>query len=110
MSQYLFVYRAPTDYGAGTEDAAGAWRAWFQDLGPSLLDLGNPVFARNTLGNCSAESVLGGYSIVEAENLGEALALADGCPHLIQGGGVEIGELTVLDPARISDRTPGSAV
>jgi hypothetical protein len=39
-----------------------------------------------------------GYSVVSAANVDAATQLAQGCPLLQRGGGVEIAELTPLDP------------
>ncbi len=97
MSNYLFVYRAPRDYEGGG-DVPSAWGSWFAELGANLLDMGNPTFDRRTIGGGSAETVLGGYSVVAAESLDEAAQMARGCPFLALGGGVEVGELTLLDP------------
>ena len=97
MSNYVFVYRAPTDYEGGSVDAFAAWQTWFEELGPSLVDAGNPVFSREIVGSSSADTVLGGYSLIAAENLEEAVALAQGCPYVGAGGGVEVGELTQLN-------------
>jgi hypothetical protein len=55
------------------------------------------VFVRKTLGNCDAETALGGYSLIKADDLQAAVALAEGCPVLNEGGGVEVGELTILN-------------
>jgi hypothetical protein len=62
-----------------------------------LKDRGNPAFAAATLGNCAAASGLGGYSLIRASSLDEAVALAEDCPILVDGGGVEVGELTNHD-------------
>jgi hypothetical protein len=90
---YVIVNRAPTDY-AGSAEAAEAWAAWFGSLGSSLVDRGNPVFARHTLGDRTGTE-LGGYTLVTAENLDAAVALAQECPMLAEGGAVEVGELTL---------------
>jgi hypothetical protein len=37
---------------------------------------------------------LGGYSLISAESIDEAVELARNCPFLRLGGGVEVGELT----------------
>ncbi len=47
------------------------------------------------MGNLDVDTRLGGYSLVTAEDLDGAAALAEGCPALRVGGGVEIG--TVLE-------------
>jgi hypothetical protein len=98
MSQFLFAYRAPKNYKAGSQDAMAAWNAWFESMGANLVDLGNPVVERSTLGNCATDSVLGGYSLITADDLEAAVSLARGCPFLAQGGGIEVGELALLNP------------
>ena len=96
MSTFLIANRAPKNY-RGSADAMAAWNAWFEKLGANLVDRGNPVFERRTLGNCGADTVLGGYTLVTADNLAAAVALAEGCPHLADGGGVEVGVLTPVN-------------
>ncbi len=61
MSNYLFVYRAPQDYLAGAEGIAEAWQSWFEELGSSLVDTGNPVFdrRRGSLGSTPPRPALG---------------------------------------------------
>ena len=97
MSHYLFTYRVPRDYTAGTADAVAAWDAWFTELGAALVDRGNPVFTATTIGGPDTGTRLGGYSLVTADDLDAAAALAKGCPILPVGGVVEIGELTILN-------------
>ena len=90
MAKFLFSYRVPSDYRPGAETAK-AWAAWFESLGSSRIDTGHGVIATRTLGNLDADTRLGGYSVVAAEDLESAAALAGGCPALQLGGGVEIG-------------------
>ena len=40
----------------------------------------------------AASAGLGGYSVVSADNLSEAAAVAKGCPILAAGGSVEVYE------------------
>jgi hypothetical protein len=96
MPTYVIVNRAPKGY-AGSADSMTAWNAWFERLGASLADRGNPVFSRASLGNCGTDTVLGGYTLVTADGLEAAVALAKGCPALEYGGGAEVGELTELN-------------
>ena len=102
MPKFLFSYRVPTDYQPGGETRQ-AWEAWFESLGSSRVDTGHGVIATQTLGNLDAGTRLGGYSLVAAGNMEEAATLADRCPALQLGGGVEIGlvpELTGNPQAR----------
>jgi hypothetical protein len=94
MPTFLFSYRVPKADMPGEPQALDAWNAWFDSLGAAVVDRGNPVFESSTLGDCRPDATLGGYSIVSADDLGAAAALAEGCPALAHGAGVEIGVLT----------------
>ena len=96
MAEFIFTYRTPADYTPGTPDGIAGWTAWFQSMGSQLRDLGKPVFNRATVGDSADGALLGGYSLVTADNLDEALTLAKGCPIVAAGGGVEVGELADL--------------
>jgi hypothetical protein len=89
---FLFSYRVPEDYQPGAETGQ-AWEAWFEGLGSSRIDTGHGVIATRALGGLGAGTRLGGYSVVEAEDIDGAAALAEGCPALALGGGVEIGAI-----------------
>jgi len=96
MATYLFTYRSAKDYES-TDETYGEWMAWFGELGSAVQELGNPIFDRRQVGDCQPETtVLGGYSLIEAESLEEAVSFAGRCPALIHRGGVEVGELTFL--------------
>ena len=97
MPTFVIANRARKEY-RGSPDAAAAWSAWFGRLGAHLVDPGNPVFARTALGDCGPGTVLGGYTLVRADDWAAAVALAESCPALAAGGGVEVGELTPLNP------------
>lgn len=96
MAEFIFTYRTPADFTPGTPDGIAAWTAWFQGMGTALRDLGKPVFSRATVGDSPDGPQLGGYSLVTADSLDEAVTLAKGCPILAAGGGVEVGELAEL--------------
>jgi hypothetical protein len=93
MSTFVYAYRAAADYVPGDPSIVGAWRAWFEELGDAVLDAGNPIFQRESIGTNGSKTVLGGYSIVTAADLASATELAQGCPILAVGGGVEVGEV-----------------
>jgi hypothetical protein len=92
MTTYLFTFRAPKEY-VPTSDTFDTWSAWQTGLGARLKDRGNPGFASAALGASPADTKLGGYSLVRAVSLDEAVGLARGCPLLGHGGAVEIAEL-----------------
>lgn len=96
MAKFVLVYRGSPTY-QGSPDAMEVWERWFQDLGGQLFDRGNPVFDRTVVGAGAADTVLAGYSVVEADDLAAATKLAHSCPAVAHGGAVEVGVLTVLN-------------
>lgn len=107
MSKYIYLYRGPaTPMDNLTEQQRGeqmeAWGQWITRLGPSLADVGTPFGARTAIaddGSNAAPGDLNGYSIVEADSLAAAKALADKHPFLSEGKGrfsVEVFELVPM--------------
>ena len=91
MATYVFSFRVPSDYTphAGT---TAEWQAWFGGLGSALVDIGNAVTDYASLGEVGgSDSRMVAYSVVAAEDMDSALALAKGCPVMRVGGGVEVG-------------------
>lgn len=106
MPTYVIVNRVPDDFTPGPE-AFAAWTAWFERLGEHLADRGNPAFRSRALGNSGA---LGGYTLITADDLDGAIALAKDHPLVMSGGGVEIGELTMINSGRhLAARTDAEA-
>ena len=98
MAKYVFSFRVPSDYApdAGT---FAEWQAWFGGLGTALVDVGNAVTDYASLGDVGgSESRMVGYSVLSADDMDSALALAKECPAMRVGGGVEVGP--VLEAAR----------
>ena len=91
MTKYVFFFHVPSDYAphAGT---AAEWQAWFGGLGSALVDIGHAVTDYASLGEVGGSgSRMIGYSVVSAEDMDSAVALAKDCPALRAGGGVEVG-------------------
>lgn len=78
MPRFLFSYRVPEACQPGAESST-AWEAWFKGLGTSRVDTGPGVVATRTPGKPDAGTRLGGYSLVTAEDMDGAAALARGC-------------------------------
>jgi hypothetical protein len=94
MNPYLLVHRHVHDYTPSPE-AAAAWRRWFEALGDALVDPGNAVLDdRGKAGDPGISLPLGGYTIINADTLEEAIRRALGCPAVGEGGAVEIGRLS----------------
>jgi len=97
MAKFVIAYRGPQDYVPGRADDMAAWAAWFDGMGTSLADIGNPVREVTQLGESGASQRLRGYSVVTADDLQAAVAVAKGCPGLADPGfGVEVGVVEEL--------------
>lgn len=91
MATYLLSFRVPSDYQPDAETPV-EWQAWFGGLGSALVDIGNAVTEYASLGAVGGNaSRMIGYSVISAEDMASALTLAEGCPALRAGGGVEVG-------------------
>jgi len=99
MPKFIFAYQQPAGYVTRTDaDIAAQWAGFFETIGDSIVDPGQPVFERTAIGEVGPGTQLGGYSVVEAGSLEDAIALAQHCPTLGYGGGVHVGELAELPP------------
>jgi len=100
MANYVLVYKG----GGGMQQSEeaqqksiAAWGAWFGSLGDAVIDGGNPFGPSASISpdknvTNGASSGLTGYSVLKADSLQAATDLAKGCPHLSDGGTVEVYE------------------
>jgi hypothetical protein len=104
MPKFMLIYKGEaTDVGQMSEADAAAvmsgWASWMENVGPALVDVGTPFGTGASVvddGSTVDPIALSGFSIVEAENLSHAQALANGHPYLSQGEGryaIEIYEM-----------------
>jgi hypothetical protein len=104
MPRYMMVYKGPaTDMADMTEEQAnevmGKWAVWMQDVGAAMVDMGTPFGPGKSLVDDGSEGTAGqlnGYSVVEADDMDGAAALAKGHPFLSDGTGdfaIDIYEL-----------------
>jgi hypothetical protein len=104
MTKYLLGY-----HGGGMPETPEegdkvmkAWNSWMGTLGKSLLDGGNPAGAAKTVApdgkvtDGGGANPVTGYSIIEANDLDDAVRLSKGCPILISGGSIEVSELMAM--------------
>jgi len=100
MTKYLFVYHGGSHPETKEAQAKvmAAWGHWFGSMGKALIDGGNPVGkswtvrSNGTVAKDGGANPASGYSLIEAQNLDDALAKAKGCPLLAAGGSVEIAQ------------------
>lgn len=95
MAKFIWTFRGATDRTLSDADGA-AWMSWFGELGSVIVDPGAQVGVTRVLGDVPSSTVVTGYTIIQADDLDAAVALAQGCPGLSQGGGVEVGELIAM--------------
>jgi|SRR5690349_23528923 len=98
MKKFILFYKGPaTPPGTSHEK----WPIWFNRIGEHLVDIGSPMdngFALHSDGSKSDfVTNLNGYSIVQAEKIGDVISLVQDHPFLSNGNGeysVEVFELT----------------
>jgi len=113
MKEFLFVFRAdqsavsnrsPEQMQALTKQ----WMDWIGsiaaqnkliDRGNRLVPSGKVVRPANVITDgpyTEIKESIGGYSLVKAASIEEAVEMAKGCPALTVGGNVEVREISVL--------------
>ncbi len=98
MPKYVFAYhggKMPED-PVEIEQEMAAWGAWFEKMGNAVVDGGNPVgpsktVSANGVADDGGANPLSGYTLVQADNIDGAVALAKGCP-ILKHGTVEVAE------------------
>lgn len=104
MSDYLFLYRGGDSTGSveDMQQVMQKWVSWLQDLkskgvlknsGEPLEPTGKVVRERTIVMDgpfAESKDIVGGFSIVTADNLDQAAELAAGCPIFDVGGLVEV--------------------
>lgn len=86
MPKFVFAYHG-TKRPVEPAQYMARWRAWVKGLGSALVNPGLPLGPSKTVGSGGVtdgggSNPLAGFSIVEADSMEAALALARGCPHL----------------------------
>jgi hypothetical protein len=101
MAKYVFLYSGGKMPESEAEMAAvvNDWEAWYSQLGPALVDPGDPFTpqARNvasdgTVSEGPIGAMASGYTIVTADSFDAAIPLAQTCPILKSGGQISIYE------------------
>ncbi len=107
MAKYIFLYRNGEKLSPEQMQAQmGRWMTWIKELEAKgvLVSAGHPLERSGKLVSgkartitdglfAEAKDIIGGYSMVEAKNLDQAVELTAGCPIFAVGGGVEVRPL-----------------
>ncbi len=105
MSEFVYLYRGG-EAGRSPERAQQQmqkWIAWFKDLGAKghVKDQGQPLERAGKVVRgkqktvtdgpfAEAKDVIGGYTLIEARDLEQAVELSKGCPIFDVEGAVEV--------------------
>lgn len=98
MANYLLTFHGGSmpESKEAQDQAMKAWTDWFATLGDALVDGGNPVSQSKAISPngsvMDATMSPSGYSIIKADNIESAVALAKGCPVLAGGANVLVSE------------------
>ena len=105
MSEFLYLYRGGVRETSPekAQQQMQKWMTWLKDLGEKghVKDQGQPLERAGKLVKgrqktvtdgpfAEAKDVVGGYTLVEARDLDQAVELSKGCPIFETEGGVEV--------------------
>jgi len=97
MPKFVFAYHTGEDFTPPTDgqNHMAEWKAWMANLGDHAVDPGLAVGPSKTVGpdgvvDGGGAQPLAGYTIVQAETIDEAVAMAQDCPHIALGGTIEV--------------------
>jgi hypothetical protein len=106
MSEFVYLYRGgerPSGSPEQMQQQMQKWMAWMKDLTDKghIKDPGHPLERTGKLVRgrqravtdgpfAEAKDVVGGYTIVQAKDLADAVSLTSGCPILDIEGFVEV--------------------
>ena len=112
MSEFVYLYRGG-EAGRSPErmqQQMQKWMAWFKQLGDSghIQNPGHPLERTGKLIKGSqktvtdgpfaeAKDVIGGYTLVEARDIDQAVELSKGCPIFDADGVVEVRPLRIMN-------------
>src|SRR5262249_1700407 len=112
MTEFVFLYRggARDRSPEQMQQVMQKWMAWMKDLGEKghLIDRGQPLERAGKVVQgkqktvtdgpfAEAKDVVGGYTLIEAEDLDEAVELSKGCPIFEVEGAVEVRPVMKLN-------------
>jgi hypothetical protein len=106
MPTYLITYHGgpgmPADSQAA-EKMLAAFQTWVGEVGTAMRDPGAPLGPSRTISTDSeadgqANAQIGGYTLIEAETLDDAVDLVRSHPFLTRGGSLQVNEAVSAAP------------
>ncbi len=101
MTNFLLLYSGGSMPATEAEQQAvmKEWEVWFGKIGCALVDAGNPttpqaktVSSDGKVSDGPVGTMASGYSIIKADSLDAAVAMAKGCPVLKGGAKITVYE------------------
>lgn len=112
MSEFVLLYRGgqrPTSPQDG-QQVLQKWMAWFKELAANghVVERGQPLEKSGKVVQAGsktvtdgpfaeAKDVVGGYTVIKADDVAHAAEIAKGCPVLDRGGNVEVRPVMKFD-------------
>ena len=105
MGQFIYLYRGAERARSPEkmQETMQKWMTWFKELGEKghIKDPGQPLEHTGKLVKgkqktvtdgpfAETKDIVGGYTLIEARDLDQAVELSKGCPILERGGSVEV--------------------
>ncbi len=117
MSEFLYLYRSTTEASQAAmgspermQQSMQAWMAWMKQLAAQghIKDQGHPLerTGKTVTGKqktvtdgpyAETKDIIGGFTLIEAKDIDEAVRLSLGCPIFEGGGVVEVRPIRKLD-------------
>ena len=112
MGEFVFLYRGGERPGspADGQQVMQKWMTWMKALAEKghIIDRGQPLERSGKIVQsggrsitdgpfAEAKDVIGGYTLIKANDVAHAAELAKGCPILDRGGHVEVRPVMKLD-------------
>jgi hypothetical protein len=98
MTKFLIMYEGAMEMPPtpeAREQMMSAFGAWVGEVGAHMVDPGAPLGASRAVtsdGDIEERSPVGGYTIVDADTLDEAVGLVRSHPFLKRGGTLRVSE------------------
>ncbi len=101
MTNYLLVYSGGKmpESEAEQKGVLKEWETWFGKLGSAMVDGGNPftpmaksIASDGKVSDGPVGAMASGYSVIKADSMDAALAMAKGCPVLKGGAKISVFE------------------
>ena len=100
MATYLITYHGAMEMPSRPEardQMMSAFRQWAASVGDGMVDPGSPlgpskVVTSDTVADGNAGGQIGGYTIIKADSMDDAVAAIRSHPFLSRGGTLQVSE------------------